>query len=168
MKALLIFLLIIPVINRNAMAQASAKQVVERFLKNVRSGIHPEKAHEYMADTVFAHQVNSENPVTVSRTPANYAAHVQEFLRLFGKFDFTVTELLAEDDKVYARWVQKGRHQDTIDQYPPTGFPLVEYTSAVYRVVDGKIKEYWLQSDRFGFEEQLKKNEARKKNLIIQ
>lgn len=124
----------------------------------MRSGAHPEKANLYFADTVLAHQVNAENPVTVKRTPANYTQHVEEFLRLFGRFEFTITELLADDDKVYARWIQKGRHQGDIEGYKATGLPLVEFTSAVYRVQDGKIVEYWLQTDRFGFEEQLKKN----------
>lgn len=138
----------------------SPKETVALFLKEVRSGLHPEKAGEYMADTVLAHQVNSENPVTVSRTPANYTAHVNEFLSLFGKYEFQVTELLADGDKVYARWIQKGRHLSDIDAYKATRLPLVEYTSAVYRVEGGKIVEYWLQSDRLGMEAQLKNNAA--------
>lgn len=136
----------------------TAKEIVQRFLAEVRSGLCPEKAGQYMADTVLAHQVNSENPVTVRRTPANYTAHVNEFLSLFGKFEFEVTELLADGDKVYARWIQKGKHLADIDSYTATQLPLVEFTSAVYRVEGGKIVEYWLQSDRLGMEEQLKNN----------
>ncbi|HEX2535535.1 MAG TPA: Rid family detoxifying hydrolase [Chitinophagaceae bacterium] len=139
---------------------ASPKEVVAGFLREVRSGLHPEKARHYFADTVLAHQVNSENPGVVQRTPANYTAHVREFLHLFGPFEFTVTELLADGDRVYARWVQKGIHQADIDDYKATGLPLVEYTSAVYRVEKGKIVEYWLQSDRKGMEDQLKRNAA--------
>ena len=137
----------------------SPKETVEFFLKEVRSGLHPEKAAEYMADSILAHQVNSENPVTVHRTPSNYAAHVNEFLSLFGRFEFAVTELMADGNKVYARWTQKGRHLADIDNFKATGLPLNEYTSAVYRVENRKIVEYWLQSDRFGFELQLKQNE---------
>ncbi len=156
-KKLIISVFVLSLLTVTAMAQP-AKLVVTEFLKNVRSGLNPEKAKDYMADTVLAHQVNSENPVTVKRTPENYAAHVKKFLELFGKFEFEVTELIAEDNKVYARWIQKGKHMATLDDYEPTGLPLVEYTSAVYRVENGKIVEYWLQSDRLGFEEQLKQN----------
>jgi predicted ester cyclase len=144
----------------NVSHEKSPKEVVSAFLGEVRSGFHPDKAALYMADTVLAHQVNSEHPVTVPRTPANYAAHVKDFLTLFGKFEFTITELLADGDRVYARWIQKGKHQARIDHYEATGLPLIEYTSAVYRVENGRIVEYWLQSDRLGFEEQLKKNAA--------
>ncbi|HVG14023.1 MAG TPA: Rid family detoxifying hydrolase [Chitinophagaceae bacterium] len=141
-----------------AAQQKSPKEIVEAFLKEVRSGSHPERANLYMADTVLAHQVTSENPTTVHRTPANYAAHVNEFLGLFGKFELSVTELLADGDKVYARWVQRGTHQADLDEHKATGLPLVEFTSAVYRVEKGKIVEYWLQSDRLGLDEQLKRN----------
>lgn len=142
----------------NTKSQPTAKEVVKGFLVEVRSGLHPEKAGQYMADTVLAHQVNSDNPVTVRRTPANYTAHVNEFLSLFGRFEFRVTELLADGEKVFARWEQRGVHLSQIDGYAPTGLPLIEYTSAVYRVEKGKIVEYWLQTDRAGMETQLKRN----------
>lgn len=152
------FTFLVSMAQANTINQKSAKEIVQHFLEEVRSGKHPEKAAEYMADTVLAHQVNSENPVTVKRTPANYTAHVQEFLSMFGKYQLEVTEILSEGDKVYVRWIQNGKHLADIDEYKATGLPLVEYTSAVYRVENGKIAEYWLQSDRLGFEEQLKQN----------
>ncbi len=138
----------------------SAKEVVELFLKDVRSGLHPEKAAEYMRDTVLAHQVTSEKPTTVYRTPGNYADHVRGFRQLFGQYKFEVSELLADGNKVYARWIQTGKHLGRMGEYAPTGLPLVEFTSAVYRVEEGKIVEYWLQTDRQGFDEQLKHNDA--------
>lgn len=141
----------------------TAKSVVRGFLEEVRSGQYPDRADKYMADSVLAHQVNSEHPVTVTRTPANYTAHVREFLDLFGRFEFTITELLAEGDKVYARWEQRGIHQALLDGYPATLQPLLEFTSAVYRVQQGKIVEYWLQTDRYGMEEQLKRNSRAEK-----
>jgi predicted ester cyclase len=139
--------------------QLSPKEVVRRFLDEVRSGHFPEKADLYMAETVVAHQVNSEDPVSILRTPENYTSHVRDFIRMFGKFDFKVTELLAEDQKVYARWIQTGKHLEEIDGFKPTGLPLIEFTSAVYRVENGKIVEYWLQNDRRGMEMQLRKNQ---------
>lgn len=140
------------------MALSQPKQIVRMFLEEVRSGLNPGKAGFYMADTVLAHQLHSEHPVTIQRTPANYTEHVEEFSRLFGKFAFTITELLGDGDKVYARWVQEGTHQQDIDGYKASGLSLIEFTSAVYRVENGKIVEYWLQTDRSGFEIQLKRN----------
>lgn len=136
----------------------SSEKVVRGFLTEVRSGRSPEKAEYYMADTVLAHQVTSENPVTVVRTPDQYAAHIIEFLRLYGDYEFEVTELISQKHKVYVRWKQTGKHLDTIDGYAPTQLPLTEYASAVYRIEKKKIVEYWIQIDRQGFDAQLKRN----------
>ncbi|SOE20137.1 SnoaL-like polyketide cyclase [Spirosomataceae bacterium TFI 002] len=135
------------------------KDLVEQFLKQVRSGIKPDDAQVFMADTVLAHQMNAENQTTVSRTPNEYADHIREFLEMFGKFTFEITELIASENKVYARWIQKGKHEAEVDGYLPTGKDLIEIASCVYRLENDKIVEYWIQIDRFGFESQLKNNQ---------
>lgn len=144
--------------NAASMTVLPPKEIVKAFLKEVRSGAHPENAVNFMADSVLAHQLNAENPVTVTRSPSNYTQHVREFIELFGQFEFEVTELLADGDKVYVRWKQTGKHLKEIDGFKPTGLPLIEYTSVVYRIDSGKIVEYWLQMDRLGFNEQLRQN----------
>lgn len=134
------------------------KEIVRQFLEQVRSGKFPENAALFMADSILAHQMNSENETTVIRTPRNYSEHIEEFVTLFGNFTFEITELIADEDKVYARWKQIGNHLTEIDGYKPTGKPLIEVASCVYRLENGKIVEYWIQIDRLGFENQLKTN----------
>ncbi len=136
----------------------SSKEIVKAFLEEVRSGKAPEKASLYLAQTVLAHQMYAENETTVQRSPQNYADHVREFLALYGNYAFEVTELLAEGDKVYARWKQTGKHLTILEGYAATGQTLMEIASAVYRVENGKIAEYWIQIDRLGLEVQLKQN----------
>jgi len=154
-----LFTLAILSIGLNSISSAqSAEKIVRSFLTNVRSGLRPDDAKLYMADTVLAHQVTSENPTTVKRTPANYTNHINEFKRLFGDYHFEITELIANNDKVYVRWTQTGKHITEIDGFEPTQLPLIEYTSAVYRVEKKKIVEYWVQMDRLGFDLQLKAN----------
>lgn len=130
--------------------------IVREFLLTVRSGADPSRASEFMAETVHAHQVTSNQPSIVVRTPTDYAAHVGDMLEAYGPFDFAVDELLADGDKVYARWTQRGRHLVEIDGYAPTGAPLVEVASCVYRVEDGRIAEYWIQIDVGGLHAQLR------------
>ena len=132
--------------------------LVRNFLEIVRSGKEPARAGEFLADTVIAHQLNAEKQEIVHRTPKNYQEHIEEFLTLFGAFSFEITELIANGDKAYARWEQSGKHLAAIGQYQPTGLPLVEIGSAVYRVEGGKIVEYWIQPDRLGMEKQLVEN----------
>ena len=136
----------------------SPEKVVREFLKNVRSGLRPDDAKLYMADTVLAHQVISENPTTVKRTPKNYADHVREFIRLFGNYEFEIIEIIAQRDKVYVRWKQTGNHLAELEGYAPTKQPLIEVASAVYRIDKKRIVEYWIQMDRLGFDLQLQRN----------
>jgi len=76
-------------------------------------------------------------------------------LATFGRFRFFVDELLAEGDRVYVRWHQDGHHQLRDDGTPGTGRPVREVGSAVYRVEDGRVAEYWVQLDRAGLQAQL-------------
>ncbi|MFJ2094990.1 ester cyclase [Streptomyces sp. NPDC087901] len=135
---------------------SNAKETVRQFLLQVRSGLHPDRAAHFMADRVRAHQIVSESPAVVERTPPQYTEHIREMLAAYGPFTLTVHELIAEDDRVYARWTQNGRHVGTVDHYPPTGAPVTAMTSAVYRVENGRIVEYWIQIDRQGITAQLR------------
>jgi predicted ester cyclase len=99
--------------------------------------------------------MSSEGETTVQRTPADYAGHVRGFKQAFGDYAFTVEELIAQGDRVFVRWRQQGRHLGSIDGEAPTGKPLTEIGSAVYRVEGGRIVEYWILLDRKGLEVQL-------------
>ncbi|MEH7537990.1 ester cyclase, partial [Bacillus toyonensis] len=51
-----------------------------------------------------------------------------------------------------------GTHIGEIDGYEPTGLPITQIASAVYRIENGKISEYWIQIDRSGIQNQLEYN----------
>ncbi|MFJ9950514.1 ester cyclase [Kitasatospora sp. NPDC091207] len=65
-----------------------------------------------------------------------------------------------DGDRVHARWTQHGHHLAPINGRPPTGRPLTEKASAVYRVEAGRIVEYWIQIDRQGLPARLTPGEA--------
>lgn len=134
------------------------EQLVRAFFEQVRSGRHPDRAGEFLAPLVRAHQLVSEDPISVERTPQEYAEHVREMQDVFGQFELEITELLAQGDRVYVRWKQTGRHLTVHEGFQPTGLPVVEIASAVYRVDHGKIVEYWIQIDRAGTEAQLERD----------
>jgi 2-dehydropantoate 2-reductase len=129
--------------------------VVRQFLEIVRSGADPGRADRFMASEVVAHQVRAEDPATITRTPREYAEHVEEMLAAYGPFRLEIDELFGSGDKVYARWTQHGAHLGDVDGHAPTGRPITQVTSCVYRVADGRIAEYWIQIDRWGLQAQL-------------
>ncbi|KAA8998827.1 ester cyclase [Paenibacillus spiritus] len=137
----------------------AAEGVVRQFIERVRSGQEPEAAYCYMAERVLAHQLTSEDEITVERSPADYADHIREMIAAYGPFSLNITEFLAQDDRVYVRWKQAGIHIGEVDGFAPTHQPILEIASAVYRVENEKIAEYWIQIDREGIRNQLQRNE---------
>lgn len=136
----------------------NTEQVIRIFLDEVRSGRNPDMAGDVMAPKVLAHQITAENPETVERSPQNYADHIREMKSAYGDYRLTVTELLVQGERAYVRWEQTGKHIGEVEGFSPTGLEVTELASAVYRVVDGKIVEYWVQIDRTGLAIQLQRN----------
>ncbi|MGF0469923.1 ester cyclase [Lysinibacillus fusiformis] len=136
------------------------EHIVKKFFEEVRSGKNPDYATELMADQVLAHQVISEEELTVKRTPKDYADHVKEMVEAYGNFSLEIQEFIVQDHKVYVRWKQVGTHVGEVDGYEPTKLPVIEIASAVYRIENGKIAEYTIQIDRAGIENQLKRNQS--------
>lgn len=133
-------------------------QIVKKFFEEVRSGKNPDYASELMAEHVSAHQVIAEEELTVLRTPKDYADHVKEMIEAYGHFTLEIQEFIVQESKVYVRWKQVGTHVGEVDGYQPTNLPVIELASAVYRIEDEKIVEYWIQIDRAGIENQLIRN----------
>ncbi|MFJ5565267.1 ester cyclase [Lysinibacillus xylanilyticus] len=134
------------------------EQIVKKFFEEVRSGNNPDYATELMADQVLAHQVISEEESTVLRTPTDYADHVKEMVEAYGDFSLEIQEFMVQGNKVYVRWKQVGTHVGEVDGFQPTSLPVIEIASAVYRIEEEKIVEYWIQIDRAGIEKQLNRN----------
>ncbi|WPK13965.1 ester cyclase [Lysinibacillus louembei] len=135
------------------------EQILKSFYEIVRTGRHPERAELFMAKEVKAHQINSENMVTIIRSPQNYADHIREMKDSWGNFKIEIEELITQNQKVYVRWKQIGIHIGEYEGYQPTNKEVVELGSAIYRLENQKIVEYWIQVDRLGIIEQLKKNQ---------
>jgi predicted ester cyclase len=134
------------------------EQIVRNFFDKVRSGHNPDYSINLMAEKVLAHQIISEEESTVIRTPEDYAEHVREMIEAYGNFSLEIQEFLVQGNKVYVRWKQVGTHVGEVDGYQPTGLPVIQMASAVYRIEDEKISEYWIQIDRSGIQKQLERN----------
>ncbi|HEX5994780.1 MAG TPA: ester cyclase [Jiangellales bacterium] len=131
------------------------RRVVGDFITYVRSGREPHRAAEFLAPVVLAHQVQSEDEVTIERTPEDYAGHVREMIATWGEFELTVDEFLVDGARAYVRLTQVGHHLAPVDGLAPTGRGVNQINSIVYHVVDGLITEYWMQIDRAGLRAQL-------------
>ncbi len=68
---------------------------------------------------------------------------------------FTVDDMVAEGDKVAARWTATGTHKVPIMGIPPTGKQVTIRGNGYIRCEGGKIVEDWTLHDALGMMQQL-------------
>ena len=66
-----------------------------------------------------------------------------------------VEDLIAEDDKVVARWTARCTHQGEFMGVAPTGRQVTMGGTSIYRFADGKLAEEWKHWDALGLFQQL-------------
>ena len=90
--------------------------------------------------------------------PLDYDAHIQYDTMVFSAFSdiqYTLNDLLAEGDKVVARFTARGTHTGMFQGIPPTGKAGTVSGIAIYRVSGGKVVEQWIEYDQLGVLQQL-------------
>src|SRR5215212_10002910 len=78
-----------------------------------------------------------------------------DYRRGFPDVANTIEDIIAEGDKVVARWRSRATHQGEYMGIPPSG-KEVEFTGiSVYRIEAGKIAESWNVEDQLGLMQQI-------------
>ncbi len=78
-----------------------------------------------------------------------------DFRQGFPDVESTIEDLIAEGDKVVARWTSHATHQGEYMGIPPTG-NRVDFTGiSVYRIEGGKIAQSWTAEDELGLLRQI-------------
>lgn len=77
----------------------------------------------------------------------------------FSNFGLTVEDLIADDDRVAARWIMRGTHTAALAlpgmNLPPTGKQIAVSGISICRVAGGKLVEELVQGDWMGMMQQL-------------
>ena len=76
-------------------------------------------------------------------------------LAAFPDSQIIVDDVIAEGDKVAVRHRLLGRHQAELQGIPPTGKTVEVGGIVIFRLMDGKIVEAWLNADILGMLQQL-------------
>ena len=77
----------------------------------------------------------------------------QRVATLLGSLDpqWTIHDLVGEDDLVMVRWTLTGTHRGTFLGVPATGRPISFNGIDIYRVTSGKLNEHWNVVDMLEF-----------------
>jgi steroid delta-isomerase-like uncharacterized protein len=73
----------------------------------------------------------------------------------FHGLNVTIDDILAEGDKVIARFTARGTHKGEFMGLPPTGKAITMSGIEIFRIKDGKIAELWGEVNLMGLMQQL-------------
>ena len=73
----------------------------------------------------------------------------------FPDLERNIEDLVAEGDKVVARWTAKGTNTGDFNGMPATGRHATSSGITIFRIADGRIVEEWSESDLLGLMQQL-------------
>jgi predicted ester cyclase len=73
----------------------------------------------------------------------------------FPDIQYTLEDLLAEGDRVVARFTARGTQTGVFQGIPATGSTAAVSSIAIYRLAGGKVAEQWLEYDQLGLLQQL-------------
>jgi steroid delta-isomerase-like uncharacterized protein len=92
---------------------------------------------------------------TTSQGLEAYRQFISMYVTAFPDLHFMVEDLIAEGDRVVARYTGQGTHQGDLMGIPPTGKQITVTNILITRIANGKIVEQWLNFDALGMLQQL-------------
>ena len=125
---------------------AENKAVMRRFVEFINTG-NESLAEELIAPDAIFHVPGRPEPM---RGPAGYLAVIGMMRSGFPDIQWTLEEMIAEDDKVAARFTMRGTHQGLFFGVPPTGKPIALQAMNFYRLSGGQFVEERGQPDLLG------------------
>lgn len=129
------------------------KEVVRRLYEEVIN----EGRFEVLADIIAPDAVDNASG-TAARSgggSADFHAHVTWMREVVRDVRTTVTDILAEGDRVVVFWRIEGIHDGPLFGLPGTGRPLLGHSISWITLREGRIAEYNVLPDRLGILEHL-------------
>ena len=106
--------------------------------------------YELVAPDMVLHEVS-----TTMQGLEAYQQFLSMYYAAFPDLHFLVEDLIAEGDRVVARYTGRGTHQGELMGIPPTGKPVSVTNILITRIANEKAVEQWLNFDALGMLQQL-------------
>lgn len=133
------------------MTSEANKVVIHRFTEFINTASEKLAAELVAPDAIF-HVPGRSEPM---RGPAGYLAVIGMMRGGLPDIQWTLEEMVAETDKVAARFMMRGTHQGTFFGVPPTGKKIEVMAMNFYRFSGGQIVEEHGQPDLLGLLQQI-------------
>ena len=130
------------------------EELVRRFVDEIVNGGNYDLAEELFAETYERHDPTM-GEVDGERGPAAFVGAVEPMRAAFPDLEMTVEHVIAADDTVAFRAIERGTHEGEFMGIEPTGAEVEVAGIAIHRIEDGKVAETWAVWDVFGLLTQL-------------
>jgi len=135
----------------NPVTAEANKLVMSRFVEFINIASETLATELISPDAIFYVPGRSE-PM---RGPAGYLSIIQMMREGFPDIQWTLEEMIAEGDKVAARFTMRGTHLGTFFGTPSTGKKIAVQALNIYRLSHGQIIEETGQPDLLGLLQQI-------------
>lgn len=129
----------------------SNKAVMSRFLEFINSASEM-LAKELISPAAIFHVPGRDEPV---KGPQGYLEIIAMMRSGFPDIQWTLEEMIAEDDRVAARFIMRGTHQGVFFGVPATGKKIQVQAMNFYRLSDGQFIEERGQPDLLALLQQI-------------
>ena len=127
------------------------KLTMQRFTEFINTASEKLAAELISPDAIF-HVPGRDEPM---RGPSGYLMVIGMMRGGFPDIQWTLEELIAEDEKVAARFTMRGTHEGPFFGVPPTGRKIDVQAMNFYRFSEGRIVEERGQPDLIGLLQQI-------------
>ena len=126
------------------------KVIVQRFFEE-----GPSKGDLAAAKELLSPNFSLHTPIPSAPGIQSITDIITTCRAAFEHLDVKVEDLIAEGDKVSARFVANGIHNGSFMNLPPTGRPIKMTGIEIFRIEDGKIAELWAEANIIGLLQQI-------------
>ncbi|MGR9162406.1 ester cyclase [Rhizobium leguminosarum] len=133
------------------MAMERNKMAMRRFVEFINTASE-QLAAELIASEAIFHVPGRQEPL---RGPDGYLEIIGMMRGGFPDIQWTLEEIIAEDDKIAARFTMRGTHHGPFLGVEPTGKSITVQAVNFYRLADGKFVEERGQPDLLSLLQQI-------------
>lgn len=134
------------------MALTQNQQVIRRWVEGINSG-DVDTAITVLAPDFVGHFSAMKEPV---RGPQAFKQMYMYFIRpAFPDQRITIEREVVSGDRIAAQTSWTATHTGPFMNVPPTGRRIVVPGTGIFRIVNGKIAEEWMQEDFLGIYQQI-------------
>ena len=133
------------------MSAEENKAVVRRFFEELLSTENLAVADEILSPGFRFYFAGSPEPMDLE----SYKEFLVTRRAAFPDRRFVVEEMIAEGDKVSARFTMRGTHKGELRGFAPTGREVTMTGIDMIRLSEGKMVEDWVEVDQLGMMQQL-------------